>query len=159
MQMGVVRCLMHRVKRGLCLAWISYLLLGCSAEDNRQGMVAALVHAIQESRKIQVEIAATGGCPDTLEGWRRDKSGMFLETRAGTAKVDYVLSFDCSEPDLTFGVLVKYSLDSGPWVLGSATGALTVEHGHFTDPRRLEIGSADDAAVVAAKVVRASYGP
>ena len=120
-------------------------------------MVAALVHAIQETRRIQGEIAATGKCPHTLEGWRPDKSGIFLETKAGTDKVRYVLSFDCTEPGLTFGVLVKYSFDSGPWVLGSATGPLTIEHGHFTDPTRMEIGSTDDDAVVAAKVVHASY--
>jgi len=122
-------------------------------------MVAANAHAIQEARKIQAGIAATGKCPDELEGWRRDASGLFLETVAGTAKVHFVLSLDCTEPDLMFGILVKYSFDSGNWVLGGATGALVIEHGHFSDPSRMEIGSADDAAVVAAKVVRASYSP
>lgn len=148
---------MDRVTHGLCLAWISCLLLGCSTEDQRQGMVTATVHAIQEARKIQAEIAATGKCPDKIEGWRRDESGLFLETVAGTVKRHFVLSFDCYEPDLTFGVLVKFSFDSGPWISGSAAGALVIEHGHFSDPRRMEIGTADDAAVVATKVVRTSY--
>jgi hypothetical protein len=120
-------------------------------------MVAANVYAIQEARKIQAEIAATGKCPDKLEGWRPDKSGIFLETVAGTAKVRYVLSFDCYEPNLTFEVLVKYSFDSDSGVLGSATGPLVMVHGHFTDPQRMEIGATDDAEGVAAKVVCASY--
>lgn len=146
-------------ERGLQLTLISTLLLGCSSEDNRQGMIAANVRAIQEARKIQAEIAATEKCPDSLVGWQRDQSGLFLVTVAGTAKMHYVLSFDCSRPDLSFGILVKYSFDSGPWVLGSAAGPLEIEYGHVTAPRTFKIASTDDAAVGAARVVYESYSP
>jgi hypothetical protein len=73
--------------------------------------------------------------------------------------MQYVLSFDCSQPDLSFGILVKYSFDSGLWVLDGAAGPLEIEHGHFTAPRTFTIASTDDAAVVAARVVYESYSP
>jgi hypothetical protein len=47
----------------LPLALTSCLPMGCDTQDERQGMVAANVRAIQEGRKTQAEISTAAGAP------------------------------------------------------------------------------------------------
>jgi hypothetical protein len=135
----------------LYLAGISCFPPGCSTENERQGMIAANVRAIQEARKIQAEIAATRECPDDLVGWQRDRDPA---SAAPTLEIaDYTLIFEC-ESNLEFAITVKYSFDSGTFVTGRASGPLEISYGHFTDMHSIEITAADDAAAVASRVVR-----
>lgn len=142
--------------RSVSLIVMSCSLAGCGLEDQRQGMIAANISAIEEARKIQAEIAEAGKCPERLVGWERKGDTPFhdeLVHVAGTTKVQYTMSFECYE-NLAFGITVKYSFDSGTGVSGSATGPLEIVYGHFTKPCTIEIRAADDAAVVATRVVR-----
>ncbi len=142
--------------RSVSLIVMSCLLSGCGLEDQRQGMIAANISAIKEARKIQAEIAGARKCPDRLSGWQRKGDARFqdeLVRVAGTAKVQYTMSFECYE-DLTFEITLKYSFDSGTGASGSATGPLEITYGHFTEPCTIEIRAADDAATVATRVVR-----
>ena len=143
---------MRTLQLALTLALTSCLLMGCDTEDQRQGMIAANVRAIQEARKTQAEIATTRKCPDALAGWQRSRDGLWLETTAGTAKAQYQLRFEC-QPDLEFSLAVRYSFDSGTYVGGRDTGPLEITYGHFTAPRTIKIAPTDDAAVVATRVV------
>lgn len=134
------------------LACIPCLLLGCSNEEQRQGMIAANIHAIQEARRIQAALAATRKCPENLAGWQPARAGWWLETRAGTDKQQYWLSLDC-QPNLHFTVAVKYSFDSGTHVYGNPEGPLAISYGHFTNSQDMKISPQEDATTIATKVV------
>jgi hypothetical protein len=144
------------VSRACILLLAACLLAACgSIADDRQGMIAAVAHAIEEARKVQLQLAETGKCPRTLAGWQRVEKGWgeMLEADAGTQKVRYPLALECDK-DSEFGILVKYSFDSGDTVSGSATGPLEVTYGHHTAPCTFQVSAADDAVAAATRAVR-----
>jgi hypothetical protein len=129
------------------------LLPGCGSEGRRRVMEAAIVGAIQQAREIQSVLAHSSRCPDELAGWKRPNGLRRLEKEIFTPDMHYRMYFTCND-DLSFDVAVKYDMDSGTFVSGRETGLLEITYGHFTATRKLKIALSDDAALIAARVVR-----
>ena len=140
------------LKHGVGAILVSCLLVACGLDDQRQGMIAANIHAIEQARMVQSVLAETRECPNTLAGWKRDTDTGPLMTVAGTEKVQYRMRLECRE-DLAFHITVKYGMDSGTFVSGRDTGPLEVSYGHHTEMRSIEISAEDDASEIATRVV------